>query len=338
MGHATRCIPVIDALENHGFEPIIASDGTTLELLKKEFPHLKTIELPGYHAEYAKTGAFFKLKILLQMPRMFLAIRHENKLVCNIVKEHNLAGIISDSRLGAYCKNVPTVFLTHQLNILSGSTTALATKIHQYFLRRFTQCWVPDVETSPNLSGKLGHTEDPGIKPKYIGLLSRLHKKTTEKQYSLMVLLSGGEPQRTELEEKLRAELKKYNGKTLFVQGLIEPEQKMVKEGNTLFYNYMNTAQIEEAMNQSEVVLCRPSYTNVMDLAKLCKKAFFIPVPGEYEQEYLAKKLKRSNTVPYALQDNFKIKNLGKAHMYKGLKSVECAIKWKDLFSLFESK
>jgi hypothetical protein len=25
-------------------------------------------------------------------------------------------------------------------------------------------------------------------------------------------------------------------------------------------------------------------YTTIMDLAKLCKKAFFIPTPGQYEQ------------------------------------------------------
>ena len=35
LGHATRCIPIIKALEENGFEPIIASDGVALALLKK---------------------------------------------------------------------------------------------------------------------------------------------------------------------------------------------------------------------------------------------------------------------------------------------------------------
>ena len=52
MGHATRCIPVIEALENHGYEPVIASDGVALELLKKEFPDKKILELPSYKIEY----------------------------------------------------------------------------------------------------------------------------------------------------------------------------------------------------------------------------------------------------------------------------------------------
>jgi UDP:flavonoid glycosyltransferase YjiC (YdhE family) len=37
LGHATRCIPIINALIQHNFEPLIASDGDALELLKKEF-------------------------------------------------------------------------------------------------------------------------------------------------------------------------------------------------------------------------------------------------------------------------------------------------------------
>ena len=33
LGHATRCIPIINALLESGFEPILASDGPALELL-----------------------------------------------------------------------------------------------------------------------------------------------------------------------------------------------------------------------------------------------------------------------------------------------------------------
>ena len=54
LGHATRCIPIIKALEENGFNPIIASDGVALALLKKEFPHLITLELPSYNIKYAE--------------------------------------------------------------------------------------------------------------------------------------------------------------------------------------------------------------------------------------------------------------------------------------------
>ena len=101
----------------------------------------------------------------------------------------------------------------------------------------------------------------------------------------------------------------------------------------------MNTAQLEQAFNESEVVLCRSGYTTVMDLAKLGKKAFFIPTPGQYEQEYLAKKLQKSGLVPYALQDDFKVSDLEQIENYKGLKNMEGEeLTWKDLFSLFEGE
>ena len=64
LGHATRCILVIKELEKNGFNPIIASDGDSLLLLKKEFPHLKSLELPSYEIEYAKEGKDFKWKLL----------------------------------------------------------------------------------------------------------------------------------------------------------------------------------------------------------------------------------------------------------------------------------
>jgi len=338
LGHATRCIPIIEALENHGFEPVIASDGAALALLKKEFPHLNTIELPPYHIEYAKNGAFFKWRLLLQMPKMFITVSRESKMVCKLIKQHNISGIISDNRLGVYCKSVPSVFITHQLNVLNGNTTQLATAIHQSYIKKYDECWVPDIEGSANLSGKLGRTDNTTLKLKYIGPISRLHKTVMPKKYDLMVLLSGPEPQRTMLEQKLETQLKYHDKKVLFIRGIIEDTEQMIRQGNITFYNYMGSASLEQAFNESEVVLCRSGYTNVMDLAKLGKKAFFIPTPGQYEQEYLAKKLKRCGLVPYASQNNFKLKDLAKADVYKGLKNVNGGAKWKDLFSLFEGK
>lgn len=338
LGHATRCIPVIEALENHGFEPVIASDGIALALLKKEFPHLKAVELPGYQIEYAKNGAFFKLKLIGQIPKMIKAVRHENTLVQLIVKEYNISGIISDNRLGVFCKKIPSVFITHQLNVLTGNTTWFTSKIHQQFIKKYNECWVPDVQTTPNLSGKLGHTENEGLKVKYIGPLSRLHKKPLEKKYDLMAILSGPEPQRTMLEEKLSTELTRYKGRVIFVKGVVEQEEKVTVRDNITYYNFMNTAALEQAFNESDKVLCRSGYTTIMDLAQLGKKAFFIPTPGQYEQEYLAYKLKKTGLVPYARQSAFKVEDLEKIDMYKGLKNLGSDMRWKDLFGLFECK
>src|SRR5690606_37833384 len=113
------------------------------------------------------------------------------------------------------------------------------------------------------------------------------------------VLISGPEPQRSMLESKLLEQLSHYTGEVIFIKGKIEAQQEVVRKNNVLLYNYMNTAQLEKALNQSKLVLSRSGYTTVLDLAKLGKQAFFIPTPGQYEQEYLAERLEQENLVPY---------------------------------------
>lgn len=338
LGHTTRCIPIIKALEENGFTPILASDGSALALLKKEFPHLKSLELPSYDIEYAKKGENFKWKLIKNSPKTINAILDEKKMVKNWVKEYDLCGIISDNRLGVRSKKVPSVFITHQLTVLSGKTTWISSKLHQFFIAKFDECWVPDSKDFPNLSGKLGHLDETSLNIKHIGILSRMEKKELPIQYDLMVLLSGPEPQRTLLEEKLINELQHYKEKVVFIQGKVEANQLMKQKDNITFYNFMQTAQLEKTFNESEMVLCRSGYTTVMDLARLEKKAFFIPTPGQFEQEYLAKKYKREGLIPYSRQEKFKLDDLNEVIVYKGLPKFTSEINWKNLFLFFEGK
>lgn len=338
LGHATRCIPIIRELQLHGFTPIIASDGVALNILQKEFPQLQTVELPSYEIEYAKDGADFKWKLIKNSPKMIQAIFEEKKLVKALVKKYALKGIISDNRLGVHSKKVPSIFITHQLNVLSGKTTWISSKLHQYFIGKFNECWIPDMKEQPNLTGKLGHLKNSHLSLKYLGPLSRLEKKELELKYELMVILSGPEPQRTMLEERLIDELQNFNGEVIFIKGKIESEQKTEKANNITYYNFMTSSEIETTFNESEMVLCRSGYTTVMDLAKLEKKAFFIPTPGQFEQEYLAKRYKRNGIAPYAKQDEFRIENLLEIPLYKGLPQLNEAVNWKQLFILFKGE
>ncbi|VXB25123.1 Glycosyltransferase [Flavobacterium sp. 9AF] len=335
LGHATRCIPIIKALEKNNFEPIIASDGVALDLLKKEFPHLTHILLPSYNIKYAEKGKNFKLKLFSQVPNIIKAINQEKRATKEIIETYHIEGIISDNRLGIHSKKVPSVFITHQLNVLTGNTTWITTKLHHYFVKKFNECWVPDKEKGPNLSGELGHLEEPFKNIKYIGPLSRLYKKNIPIKYELMIILSGPEPQRTLLEKKIIDELKFYKKKTLFIKGVVENQQTVVEKNNITFYNFMNSEQIETAYNESEKILCRSGYTTIMDLAQLSKKAFFIPTPGQYEQEYLAKKFKKEGIAPSCKQEKFDISKLSNIDLYRGFNHYNTDVSWKKLFSLF---
>ncbi|SHJ14965.1 conserved hypothetical protein [Mesonia phycicola] len=336
LGHATRCIPIIKALEINDFEPIIASDGSALALLKKEFPHLKYYELPSYNIRYARKGIFFKSKILLKSFKISKTIAEERKLTLDIHTKEGLSGIISDNRLGVCSKFVPSVFVTHQLNVLSGKTTYFSSKIHQHYIKKFSECWVPDFKEEPNLSGKLGHLkENHHLNIKYIGALSRLEKKDLENKYKFMVILSGPEPQRTLLEEKLLHELRDYPEKILFIRGVLEDIQTKEIAKNLTIYNYLTGEELENAFNTSEYIIARSGYTTLMDIAKLKKKAFFIPTPGQTEQVYLAKRLEEKGLAPSCKQNHFDIKKLEEISRYKGLAFDSGVFNWTDLFSLF---
>ena len=341
LGHATRCIPIIKALLDHGHRPYIASDGVALSLLKKEFPELPTFELPSYKISYAEKGKHFKIKMIWDSPKVLKAIAKEKKAVKRLVKEHGLEGIISDNRLGAYYKKAPCVFITHQLNVLSGNTTWMSSKAHQKIIKKFDACWVPDVEEKPNLTGKLGHLKKSKLNIIYLGPLSRFEKKDNPIKNDLMVLLSGPEPQRTMLEEKLLHELKDFEGNILFVKGKIEDEQIQeeiqIPKGKILHYNFMKSDELENALNVTEKVLCRSGYTTVMDLAKLEKKAFFIPTPGQYEQEYLAKRMQKQGLVPFSKQEDFTLEDLLLIDEFDGLAQFESEVNYSSLFEIFSS-
>ncbi|WP_028283236.1 glycosyltransferase [Olleya marilimosa] len=337
IGHATRCIPIINALIDAGFEPIITSDGQALDLLKKEFEDVTCLTLPAYNVTYAKSKTWFKWLMLWQLPKIKTAIKKEYRATQKIIEDYNIKGIISDNRMGVLSKSVPSVFITHQLNVLSGSTTKLSTYFHDHYLKAFDECWIPDFEKQPNLSGILGHNfKNKGLTIKYIGPLSRLEKIKVKPKYDVMVLLSGPEPQRTILEEKLLSDLINYKGKVMFVRGKIEAEQTVMFETPFTIYNFMQTEELQQTLNKSELVISRSGYTTVMDLAKLGKQAFFIPTPGQFEQEYLAEYLNNQGVIASCSQEDFTLKQLERVTTYSGFKGLTNTIDFKALFLLFQ--
>ena len=335
LGHATRCIPIINELIQNNFEPIIASDGAALELLKKEFPNLEAVELPSYNIRYSKNPNRLRLKFLKNAPRLLKIIKKEEKVIRELVNSKSISGIISDNRFGVRHDNIPSVFITHQLQVLSGNTTWLSTKWHQKIISQFDECWIPDYKTEKNLSGILGHVENFKSTVHYLGPLSRFEKHKSNINYQLLVILSGPEPQRTFLEEILFEELKNFKGKICFVKGVIESEQRKIQHNHMTIYNFMTSAQLESTINESELIVSRSGYTTLMDLAKLEKKAFFIPTPGQFEQDYLAKKIESEGIAPYCTQHEFTLEKLNQVEKYSGFKFETFDVKFADLFRLF---
>lgn len=334
LGHATRCIPIIHALITEGYKVTIASDGNALNLLKKEFPELSTASLPSYNITYPEKGKDFKRKLLFALPTIRKAVKEEHRVLKQLIHNLKIDGVISDNRLGMHSKKVPCVILSHQLQVLSGKTTRFSSAVHRMYLQKFDECWVPDVEGIFNLSGALGHPQKRlSIPTKYIGPLSRMVCKEEIIKHDYIAVLSGPEPQRSILEEIIIKMFNKSRSSLLIVEGNVEKEQKFKKIcPNIEVVNFLTSKELEKAINQSNYVIARSGYTTIMDLAIMKKKVFFIPTPGQAEQEYLAELLKAKKIAPCTKQEEFKSKDLPKLNIYPGF---EKGLQTKDLVQFF---
>lgn len=312
LGHATRCIPLVRELVDQGAEPWLAGEDAQEQLLKIEFPQLPFLYLPGYRIRYTKSRRGLVWKMLSQGPKMRRAIQYEHRWLKKMQRQYEFDAVISDNRYGLYHKKIPCIFITHQLNIKSSWgawTERLLQKRNYNYINRFAQCWVPDLAGENNLAGILSHPEKKPIVPiHYIGPLSRFESSDrNEIKGQLLILLSGPEPQRSMLENKIIAEIAHYDGTATIVRGLpgnpsLVPSTNMIK-----FYNHLPADELETVMQEAEYVISRSGYSTIMDAVVLQKKCIFIPTPGQTEQEWLAEHLGKKGMATIEKQETFSL-------------------------------
>ncbi|MBS1951136.1 MAG: UDP-N-acetylglucosamine--N-acetylmuramyl-(pentapeptide) pyrophosphoryl-undecaprenol N-acetylglucosamine transferase [Cytophagales bacterium] len=303
LGHATRCVPIIYQLVKSGWEVQVASSGGALVLLRKEFSSLKFHELASYNAHYS-SWLPLRLKIVFQFFKFYRAIQKEHDQIKNIVKQEKINCIISDNRYGCWSSQVKSVFIGHILNLDTPFFFKWVNAYHRELINRFSVCWIPDEESGESLSGKL--SEYKPINARYIGLLSRMKWRPAKVKYDVMAILSGPEPQRSIFEILLRKELRKCGKKSLLVKGI--PQQATnIQTDNLTEVDFMNSDELNQAILESEVIVCRSGYSSVMDLAVLGKKAIFVATPGQPEQEYLADELKNKRIAYSVSQKKFNL-------------------------------
>lgn len=296
LGHATRCIPLIQGLERLGAEVLLASDGAALQLLRAEFPHLPSFALPSYRIRYRTANMVWNIG--RQLPRMLYAIRAEHGAVKRLVREHGIHGIVSDNRYGCFAREAVSVLLTHQLQLrVPGRPFEWAANgLLRRALGRFDAVWVPDLAGEPNLAGALAHTGSRvHANVCFIGPLTRMRHYEHDPEYDVAVVLSGPEPQRTILEQRLLEQALALPHKFIFVQGKMKSRKHYYAADNVEVVSYLTSRELNNVLLASAVLVCRSGYSSIMDLAAIGKKAIFIPTPGQTEQEYLADYFARQN-------------------------------------------
>ena len=294
----------------------IAAEGNIKALLENEFPTAIFLPLAGYNITYSKQKKWLPVKIGAQIPRILYSIFKEHQWLKKCIKDHSITAVISDNRFGLFSRKVPCVYVTHQLFIKTGNsfTEEMVNNIHHFFISKFAECWVPDFEGNDNIAGQLSHPDKLPANVKFIGCLSRFHFIENVKiKYDLLILLSGPEPQRSILEKDLLIQLKEFKGKVLLVRGLPvndtqHPDVELLNSQTACTIetkNHLGAIELNIAIQEAELIICRSGYTTVMDLLKLHKKAILIPTPGQTEQEYLAKHLMNRKMFYSVNQDKF---------------------------------
>ncbi len=317
LGHTTRCVSIIRYLQSLGHVPVIACSSSQRSFIEETFSGIDIIHLNGYDVTYSKWNRFAQIGLLSQLPRINKAISNEHTWLQQQAKGLKLDGIISDNRYGLFHPDIPSVIMTHQLCIQTGfgniSDRAIQ-KLHFKYLNNFSATWIVDVPGEPNLAGKLSHPLRLPQHAKYIGLLSQFEglapRHSNGKPDTLLILLSGPEPQRTTLSKILWQQVQHYNGNVVFIDGSDNATTPDIIPSHITYHKRLANEALAPILQNAGMVICRSGYSTIMDLVALHKKAILIPTPGQTEQEYLGKYLHGNGVFYCAGQDNF---DLGKA-------------------------
>ncbi len=305
LGHATRCIPLINELRRQSYDVHIASDGGSLQLLKEEFPQLHFFELPSYNISY---NSHFVWSMAKKIPAIVNAIEAEREAIQNIVTQCGIDVVISDNRYGCYSSKTKNIFLCHQQYLLlpwwMKPVSPFINFLHRRYLNKFHEQWIPDF-SNHYLSGILSETALSNVR--YIGALSRFKASDSEMYYDIAAVISGPEPQRTFIEQILWSQLQSAPYKSILVCGKISDDRVAVKSRNAEKVNFLNAHELELLLNKSDVVICRSGYSSLMDMISLRKRVIFIPTPGQTEQEYIAQRFQAMKIAPMFTQNDFNI-------------------------------
>jgi len=312
LGHATRCIPIIGDLIAAGCTPIVGASGGGLALLRQHFPAIESFEFEGYAISYPKNGNM-AWHFIKQSGTFLKSIRKEQEQLDGLIQEHRLDGLISDNRFGLFTDKIPCVYITHQINIQAPAFKKALYKWHRQFMDHYTAVWVPDFAGSTNLGGVLSHG---GLPPNaaYIGSLSRfegIQQTSSIEPHTVLISLSGPEPQRTAFEEFLLPQLENLPYTFQLVRGLPGQQSKPIEMSKAEVHNHLPTASFAAALHKTEIVVSRPGYSTLMDLSHFQnKKVIVVPTAGQTEQEYLSRLLSNKNVAVSEKQKHF---DLGKA-------------------------
>lgn len=325
LGHATRSLPLMREFRDQGWEVLLGSSGRSLAFLRRELPECPYVQTPDYAIEYSR-GEGLLLKLALQAPRLARMIRAENRCCRRVVAEFKPDLIVSDHCYGMYHPQVPSYFISHQIYFALPPALerleGLPAQLNFHYHRQYRRVIIPDLPGPRGglLSGKLSRLPHDRNRYVYGGLLSSVCKYSGDESLDLLVTISGPEPQRTLLEEKILAGIDRVPGRKVVVLGKSESADLLLDRPDLKIYAHLPRETMSRLFNQARMVVSRPGYSTLMELAELGKPALLIPTPGQTEQTYLAEYMLENRWFYSVSQAQLELpRDLETARQYPGL-------------------
>lgn len=297
MGHAARMIPLARKLMARNCRVFIGAGEKHAALFRAELPGLTIIHFPGFSPSYSRhLPQYFAM--LLKSPILLFHIIREHQRLNKIITDNKIDIVISDNRFGLWNRNITCVYVTHLLRIPLPRYLKIFERIgillHRSVIKNYDYCMIPDLPGELNLSGRLSHDLSLPANARFTGLLSRFDEKANGTGKFAFphntVVLSGPEPQRGIMKDKLIKALQKNEIPTVILEGNPEKSEE-TRIGNIIFHSHLIASEMRELLTTSNVIISRSGYTTIMDLAYLNLSGLLIPTPGQTEQEYLAEHL-----------------------------------------------
>lgn len=282
-GHVSRCIPLIHVLSANNNHVYIACNTEQEKVFRQYFPHLNYLKHEGYPFYFGVKGHFVLdvLRKVISHRKRYLKEREE---VERFVEQHKIDIVISDHRYGFFSQKVPSIFVTHQLNLPVKRYEWLFQCVHEKFLRSFQYIWVPDTKDS-RFAGKLS-TYNKNLEVSYIGVLSRfsMYEQVDEKTIDNLIVVSGPLVYATNYLTTLLEEGSLLNAT------IIAPQSVLNVVGHKKGYCFQSSEDwivCDRLFLQAKKITSRSGYSTIMDIQQLSVSGNLTPTIGQREQEYL---------------------------------------------------
>lgn len=270
---------MIHQLRQQGNTVFIACDQHQKKVFEEYFEEVTFLSHEGYPFHFGGKGKF-AWDLLRRSNSLRKRLKREQREVKKMVDEHQIDFVISDHRYGFISAKVPSIFMTHQVNLPVKWYEKGVGLLHQKLMKRFQFIWVLDDEKSA-LAGKL--SENCPKNGCYIGIYSRfsVYSDTVEKSIDEVLVVSGPEVYAKELIRHFLAQKERVSNLVIVHSTSIQlPTEIQAFSGSW--------KEKDAVIRKAKVILSRSGYSTLMDCEVLGIRGEFIPTKGQAEQEYLA--------------------------------------------------